>query len=148
MYQYKLYEASNVIMGYIQIESAYYQPNPKTPIPWTRVGSWQDPDFAAGGSDSGWGLQVTRSKNVLVYGAGFYSFFYNYNTTCSNAGAGDWCQNRIFEDDGNQNLAVYGINTVGTTNMVTRVVNGASVDVARFSDNLNGFIDTIVLYRS
>lgn len=34
----------------------------------------------AGNSADGWGLRVVNSQNILIYGAGLYSFFNNYNT--------------------------------------------------------------------
>jgi len=50
------------------------------------VASLNDPDIAAssrgiaGNSAEGWGLRVVNSQNILIYGAGLYSFFDNYNT--------------------------------------------------------------------
>ena len=36
-----------------------------------------------------WGLRIVDSTNILIYGAGLYSFFNNYSTACSNQGAGE-----------------------------------------------------------
>jgi glucan 1,3-beta-glucosidase len=79
---------------------------------------------------------------VLVYGVGLYSFFSNNNVTCSNQGNGEACQSRIFSVE-DSSVSVYNLNTVGTTNMIT--LNGA--DVAVYSDNLDGFVDSIALFR-
>jgi glucan 1,3-beta-glucosidase len=50
------------------------------------VPALNDPDFAAscagksGNYSTAWGLWVLNSHDVLVYGAGFYSFFSDYST--------------------------------------------------------------------
>jgi hypothetical protein len=49
------------------------------------VSSLNDPNFGtscagqAANCNDAWGLRVVSSQNVLVYGAGFYSFFNNYD---------------------------------------------------------------------
>jgi len=46
-----------------------------------------DPDFEtscagqAGNCGNAWGLRVINSQNILVYGAGLYSFFDDYSTS-------------------------------------------------------------------
>ena len=156
LYQYSFQSAANVFAGYIQTESAYYQPNPPAPAPFTPLASWHDPTFSSSRngatSNSGWGLYIGgQSKNVFVYGAGLYSFFNNYNVHCSDRGNGETCQSRIFLHEGTGTVSVYGLTTVGTTNMATRELQrGAALavqDVARYSDNLAGFTDSIALYR-
>ena len=74
----------------------YYQPNPNATIPFPPVASLNDPYIATSLADvafcnsagqeglpcngaDGWGLRVLNSDNILVYGAGLYSFFDNYN---------------------------------------------------------------------
>jgi glucan 1,3-beta-glucosidase len=61
----------------------YYQPNPQAPAPFTPQTSLNDPTFSncAGQTSNcydAWGLRIVNSENVLVYGAGHYSFFNNY----------------------------------------------------------------------
>lgn len=91
-----------------------------------------------------WGLRIYRSSNILVYGAGLYSFFDNYSTTCSNQGNGEQCQDRSFEVVSSSGINVYNLNTVGTHEMIT--VDGQNV--ASYADNLDGFVDTIALFRT
>lgn len=62
----------------------YYQPNPQAPAPFTAVSSLNDPTFSncagqAANCYDAWGLRIVNSKNVLIYGAGHYSFFNNYD---------------------------------------------------------------------
>jgi glucan 1,3-beta-glucosidase len=81
-----------------------------------------------------WGLRILSSSNILIYGAGLYSFFDNYSTTCSD---------NIFSLEGTlSNVNVYCLSTVGTTNMITK--NGASV--ALYSANVNTYPDTIARF--
>jgi len=54
------------------------------------------------------------------------------------------CQDRNFEVVGSRGVTVYNLNTVGTHYMIE--VDG--VDVAYYGDNLDGFVDTIALFRN
>jgi glucan 1,3-beta-glucosidase len=89
------------------------------------------------------GLRVYNSQHVTIYGAGLYSFFNNYSTTCSNGGGPENCQSEIFRVDGTTSaLVVYTLSTIGTINMIT--VNGQSQAV--YSSNVNVFPDTIAQF--
>jgi hypothetical protein len=81
LYQYQLANTANIYMGEIQTETPYYQPNPNTAIPFPAVPSLNDPPVE---SDA-LGLRILGSKNILIYGAGLYSFFSNYYVHCSDA---------------------------------------------------------------
>jgi hypothetical protein len=141
LYEYQLAGTKNIVLGQIQTETAYYQPNPDATIPFPAVAAYHDPAIATGAS--GWGVRVVNSTDVLVYGAGLYSFFDNNNVTCSNDGNPNKCQSRIFSVESSQ-VSLYNLNTVGVTNQIT--VDG--VDVAVYSDNADGFVQTIALFRS
>jgi len=171
-YQYQFVNAKNVFAGQvshktplrtkerraltivvqIQTETPYYQPNPSAPLPFPYVASLSDPQFPTATAADGnvtvpnadaWGLRIVDSSDILVYGAGLYSFFDNYSTTCSNQGNGEVCQNRIFEVVDGGAVTVYNLNTVGTHYQIE--VDGRNV--AYYADNLNGFIDTVALFR-
>lgn len=67
---------------------SYYQPNPDATVPFPPVADLNDPDFEKSCSDSsdpncavGWGVRVLDSSDVLIYGAGLYSFFDNWDTS-------------------------------------------------------------------
>jgi glucan 1,3-beta-glucosidase len=98
-------------------------------------------------------MTVQNSQNILVFGAflsdvcrsepsdilsgaGFYSFFNNYNTGCQNT---QNCQNQIVNVDSSSSIAFYSLTTVDTTWQFS--VNNAGV-IAR-SKNPNGFADTV-----
>ncbi|KAK4442884.1 pectate lyase superfamily protein-domain-containing protein [Podospora aff. communis PSN243] len=142
LYEYQLVNTKDVIMGQIQTESAYYQPNPDATIPFAALPEWYDPVFKTG--ESGWGLRVVDSDGILVYGAGLYSFFDNYNVSCAQIGvkAEDKCQKRIFSVEDSE-INVYNLNTVGTHMMITQ----DGKDLNEFSDFINGFVQTILVYR-
>jgi len=151
IYQYQFANTQNIFMGHIQTETAYYQALPNATIPYPPVAAYNDPTFpsstfaqnATVPNADGFGFRVLNSKDLLVYGAGLYSFFNNYSTACSNQGAGEICQSRIMDVE-NSSVFVYDYHTVGVYDMITR--NG--VDYARSTDNYAGFIDEIAVFRS
>ncbi len=167
LYQYQLLNASDVWMGQIQTESPYYQPNPPAPNPVTQLNmALGDPDFAADCRPDApnrplslqgdppcamaWGLRILGSKNVVVFGAGLYSFFNNYSTTCSTTKSGENCQARIFwvgqETQGADKMTVelYNLNTIGSVSMITQ----GAVDLATWDQNRATFASTLAVFRS
>lgn len=161
LYQYQLSSTKDIFMGQIQTETAYYQPDPPAVLPFATVAAYNDPSFPVGCFDltvfnftnntgytnecSGYGLRILDSQEILVYGAGLYSFFDNYNTSCSAAGDGEACQSSIFSIEGRcSGVEVYNLNTIGAQSMVDR--NGISL--ASYADNVNVFPDTIAVFRS
>jgi glucan 1,3-beta-glucosidase len=154
MYEYQLVNTQQIYMGQIQTESAYYQPNPPAPVPFPVVASLNDPTFPSGGSNmpganvpnlaSGWGVRIVSSKDILVYGAGLYSFFSNYNVHCSDQGNGEWCQTHILSIESSEGgVSMYNLNEVGVNQMIT--IDG--IDSASYSDNQNGFVNSVALFR-
>ena len=87
LYQYRLRKTGSIFMGQIQTETPYYQPNHSAPIPFPPDATYHDPVFK--GVSSTWDLRIVDSTDVLVYGAGLYSFFSNYNVSCSDVGNGE-----------------------------------------------------------
>ncbi len=65
---------------------------------------------------------------------------------CSVKGGPENCQDNIFSVEGSSsaNVNVYNLNTVGTTNMITK--NGATYAV--YSANNDGFVDTVAVWLS
>ncbi|KAI9151257.1 Glucan 1,3-beta-glucosidase [Paramyrothecium foliicola] len=159
LYQYLFHSTRDIYMGQIQTETPYYQPSPPAPIPFTPFPAYHDPDFALDCANSApnatapcemsWGLRIHNSQNVLIYGAGLYSFFNNYSTSCSDRGNGGRCQQRIFEITDKKcgapsaNINVYNLNIVGTRAMVTR----QGETIASFDDNNAGFTAGLAVYK-
>ncbi len=135
-------------MGFIQTETPYYQPIPDAlHSPYPANSTLNDPTFStctSSGNCDAWSLRILNSQNVFVYGAGLYSFFNDYSTTCSNGGGPENCQSQIFDVENSGDVYVYALSTIGSQSMV--VDNGASV--ASYADNVNVFPDTIALFRT
>jgi hypothetical protein len=138
LYEYAFINTKDIVLGQLQTETAYYQPLPAAPAPFPLDARYNDPEVEA----SGWGLYVKNSWSVKILGAGLYSFFNNYDVTCSNQGNTSKCQNQIFNVVDSE-VEIYNLNTVGTQSMVA--VNGQSI--AEWSDNRDGFVSTIALFQ-
>jgi len=155
LYQYEFVGASNIFMGQIQTETAYWQPNPNATVPFKNNPAQYDPVFPTTPftapdvpgvqipNADGWGFRAVNST-LFVYGAGFYSFFNNYSTTCSNQGGGEICQSRIMSVEGTSVVNLYDLHTVGTHEMI--YLNGK--DIAFYGDNLDDFTDNIAVFRT
>lgn len=188
LYQYQLLGTRDVWMGQIQSETPYFQPNPPASVPFAPDASIQDPDFKAqcagrGGEDEGeggvpcemaWGLRVIDSTDVVIFGAGLYSFFNDYSTDCAQPESGTECQERVFEilDAGEDRTAASGtagnategmrvreegckgtqgcvdgleVYNLNTVGVVGMVTRGGE-DIAFARDNTAGFVDTVAVY--
>lgn len=133
LYQYSLVGAKNHYMGLIQTETPYYQPSPSAPSPFSVNSAYSDPNSS---QKAAWGLWVQSSSNILVYGAGLYSFFDNYSQDCL---PGLTCQNQMANIDSSSSIAIYALSTVGVTYQLS--VNQAGIIPA--NSNANGFQQTV-----
>lgn len=78
----------------------------------------------------------------MLYGAGLYSFFRNYDVSCSSpdaAGGNRNCQQHVLSIEGTSTVQAFALSEVGVQYMVT--VDGQ--DKALWSDNLSVYPDTI-----
>ncbi|KAI1493392.1 pectate lyase superfamily protein-domain-containing protein [Biscogniauxia mediterranea] len=151
LYNYQFANTKNVFASMFQTETPYYQPTPNAIEPFPVVEALNDPDFTAscsgveGNCANSWGLRIIDSTDFFIYGAGHYSFFDNYSTTCSTVEAGENCQSRIVSIEGStSNVNIYALNTIGSLSMLDK--DGQSV--ASWSDNVNVFPANIILYRT
>lgn len=135
MYQYNLVGAKNHFMGLIQTESPYFQPSPGAPGPFVTNAQWKDPSFPTGLAHS-WGLNVAASTDIIVFGAGLYSFFQNYNQNCLKTFN---CQPQILNIDSASSVSIFSLSTVATTFQVS--VNGQGI--VNQSLNRNGLASTV-----
>lgn len=143
LYQYQISNARNVYMSAIQSETPYYQANPSAITPFAPQTSIADPQFSdcrSGRCPKAWGLRIIQSQDVLVYGAGLYSFFENYDQTCLQT---ESCQDNIVEVGEGSRVSLYGLSTKASTNMVT--TKGGTVPQA---DNRDNFCSTLALFVS
>lgn len=134
--QYSLVGAKNHYMGLIQTETPYYQPSPAAPAPFSYNAAFKDPQTS---EKSAWGLWVQNSSNILVFGAGLYSFFSNYAQDCLNTLN---CQNQMANIDTASTISIYGLSTVGTTYQLSIGQTG----VIKAASNPNGFQQTVTAW--
>ncbi|KAK7191233.1 hypothetical protein DPSP01_008305 [Paraphaeosphaeria sporulosa] len=145
LYQYQFANAKDVFAGFIQSETPYYMPTPDAKgQPYPVNSALNDPDYniicPSGQRCDALGLRVLNSSNVLLYGAGFYSFFISNNNSCSkDTNSVRDCQNRIVSIEGSSTVRAYSLNEVGALQMLT--VDG--VDKADWTPNLSGYANTI-----
>ena len=144
MVNYNLAGASDHYLAIPQTESPYFQPTPLPPGPlYTSLPQWKDPLFD-GNQTAAWGMHITDSQNILVYGAGIYSFFINYNASVCIRPDQINCQSDIVSVDTKSSVSIYSLATVGTVNQVTL----GNKPVARAVDNRNGFAQTVTVWTS
>ena len=144
LYNYQISNAKNVYMSIIQSETPYQQSNPTAlsggfpPLP-----TWSDPDFADCTTDSckkSWGLRIVSSEDILVYGAGLYSFFDNYKQECLHSHD---CQENMVSVECSEKITLWGLSTVASTNMVT--LDGKAVVLEK--DNRDTYAATVALFE-
>ncbi|KAF3933080.1 hypothetical protein ABW20_dc0108991 [Dactylellina cionopaga] len=146
MYQYQLTNTKNVFLGMIQTETPYYQSNPNVYLPYEVNPAFEDPVYDCPDKSPGstcaksLGLRVKDSNDVLIYGAGLYSFFENYAQECLKTQS---CQDDMVSIEGaTKNFFMYNLNTVGVSNLVK--VDGKKL--VPQPDNQNGFASTIAMF--
>ncbi|SMY20093.1 unnamed protein product [Zymoseptoria tritici ST99CH_1A5] len=129
LYAYQFVDASNVFAALMQVETPYWQPLPRAPLPWTPDAAWNDPDFAGCQASNisqcnmQWALRIIgkNTHTLPFYGQGFWLFFNGPNYgSCT--GPGGTCQINIvdLEDVGrNAGVELYNLNTKGVQNLIT-----------------------------
>ncbi|PPQ78469.1 hypothetical protein CVT25_011864 [Psilocybe cyanescens] len=136
IYQYNIVNAANHYMGLIQTESPYYQPAPVSPSPFSINAAMKDPTPFSG-NPSAWALSIKNSHNILVFGAGLYSFFINFSQSCLTARN---CQTQLANiDTASTGINIYSLSTVASTYQVS--ISG--VGIVNQSGNVNGFASTV-----
>ena len=106
-------------MGLMQTETPYFQPDPNALSPYT-IGEFpSDPTFddcADAYCNEAWALRILNSTNILIYGAGFYSFFSDFSLTCNPL---ESCQQRVVQTSFTEGLWMYNLATKGVVEMVS-----------------------------
>ena len=101
-------------------ESPYFQPDPDatqvyTPGNYTADPTFEDCETGSNCADS-WALRVIESSNILIYTAGFYSWFNNYDESCI---SDETCQLSIIDTSYTQGLWLYNLFTNGSEELVS-----------------------------
>jgi glucan 1,3-beta-glucosidase len=144
LYDYQFSHASNIFMGAIQHETAYFQANPNALTPFTPNTAYTDPTFAAcvnNNCPKTWGLRIINCTNIFQYGAGLYSFFENWSTT--NCLAAENCQQHMVDIQNSSDVYLWALGTVGTSYLISY----QGTDLVPYSVNKANFADTIVLFE-
>ncbi len=143
LYNYHIANAKNVYMALIQTETPYMQANPNALSPFEPKSEWSDPTFEHCTTEAcrkSTGLRIVNSSDVLVYGAGLYSFFDNYQQECL---ATESCQQDMVALKNSTNVSLYGLSTKGSTNMVIIKNHGTVPEM----DNRSTFCSTVAHFQ-
>jgi hypothetical protein len=144
LYNYAFNGAQNVYTNILQTETAYMQGNPDARTPYTSNPTYADPSWASCTTSTcarTWGIRVVNSSNTLIYGAGMYSFFNNYDgNTCVNANN---CQDNMI-DIQSSSVKLFGISTKASISMIN--LNGQQAVFDR--DNRDTFCGTIASFET
>lgn len=145
LYNYEVANAKDVYMGIIQSETPYMQANPDALNGgFAPSATYFDPDFSScntAACKKAWGLRVFASSDILIYGAGLYSFFDNYAQSCL---ATESCQENMVSVECSSDVVLWGLSTKASTNMVT--VDGTGV--VPQSENRDNFCSTIAVFEA
>jgi glucan 1,3-beta-glucosidase len=130
LYNWQLSGAENIYLGQIQSETPYFQAGQLDASQPYGIGYFaQDPSFefctilesgtkpAIDTCRTSWALRVINSSQVFLYGGGFYSFYNNYENTCSKTGK--TCQDRLVDISFSEEIWLYSIYTVGAKEVIS-----------------------------
>ncbi|KAK4216626.1 pectate lyase superfamily protein-domain-containing protein [Rhypophila decipiens] len=142
LYQYNFHHASNNFIAHMQTESPYFQPTPDALGVWQPGAYESDPLFEDCDPSSptctlSWALMVRHSTDMLVYGAGLYSWFRSYTQDCL---IPEDCQQRLIQTDYSQGLWFFSIYTKGALEVASPL---GGIPAVRQSENRNGFLTAV-----
>ncbi|RHZ61554.1 hypothetical protein CDV55_100232, partial [Aspergillus turcosus] len=146
MYQYQLSNASNIVLGHMQTETPYYQPNPNALDPYEAgaAGFPSDSPFDHCADDlctGAWALRILDSSDIFIYAAGFYSFFQDNQLGCTAEGN---CQLALIETNFASSLSIYNIFTNGNIEIV--MPRGGLPPLLFNSSTRNGYTSEIAAW--
>ncbi|KAF8516954.1 exo-beta-1,3-glucanase [Hysterangium stoloniferum] len=139
IYQYNFAGAANHYIGLMQTETPYFQPTPASPVPFKVESRWHDP--LAYQQPAAWAVAIKSSTNILIYGAGLYSFFKNNDAVCAQSSS---CQDQIFTIDSTSTVHILSLSTVGIVYQLS--IDGQALIAS--SLNGNGLGSTITSWES
>lgn len=119
------------------------QNNPNSLTPFAPTTTYSDPDFSncfLPTCYKTFGLRFFNSTYILVYGAGLYSFFNNYDSGCLLTLN---CQQNIVSLEQSEGIYVYALSTEASENMVEVDM----VELVPQAANKNGFCQTVALFE-
>lgn len=147
MYQYQLNHAANIFFGHMQTETPYYQPNPTADGPYLPGKFRSDPTFlkCEGGDKlckTSWALRILNSRQIVIFGGGFYSFFKDNELGCTEK---EDCQKSMIETSFSDKLWIYNIFTKGNQEIFTPA--GNHFKPLKFDDTVrNGYTSEVAAW--
>ncbi|OJA12371.1 hypothetical protein AZE42_04340 [Rhizopogon vesiculosus] len=137
-HNYNIVNAQDHYIGFAQTETPYYQPVPDAPAPFSTDATYYDPTFSSS-INMAWGMYIQSSSDIIIFGAGFYSFFQDYTQDCLTTNT---CQVQVFNIDTESSVTAYSVSTVGVTYQLSVSQNGVILS----SQNPNGFQETFTVW--
>jgi len=119
------------------------QTNPRADVAFQANPTYHDPTFQYCFQDvcyKTYGLRVFNSTYIFVYGAGLYSFFQNYDSTCLLTTT---CQEVPASFEESEAIYLFGLYTIGCQSMVQ--VDG--MDLAPDGQNINTFGESVAVFE-
>ena len=153
-YAYQLVDAQNVFAALQQVETPYWQPDPRAPAPWTPDAAWRDPTFdCAGQGDEcymSWHMRImgSQTNTIALYGQAFWVFFFAKSPDCQ--GPDGTCQTNSvlfqgLDDASGHDVAVYNLNTRGVYDLVRLETSSGPVASAQ-ADNWGSWGGLVAAY--
>lgn len=130
LYAYQFHNARNVFASLMQVETPYWQPLPRAPLPWTPNATWNDPDFSGCQASNisqcymSWALRILgeETSTLPLYGQGIWAFFNGPNYGAC-MGPNGTCQINAVEFDDQvpegRGVELYNLNTKSVQNLIT-----------------------------
>jgi len=119
------------------------QTNPRANVAFAANPTYSDPTFQYCFQDicyKTWGLRVYSSTYIFIYGAGLYSFFQNYDSTCLLT---ESCQENAVSLEESEAIYIFGLYTIGMENLVQ--VDGT--DLIPDGENINTFGQSVAIFE-
>jgi glucan 1,3-beta-glucosidase len=144
-YNFQFKDAGAFFGGFMQTETPYMQPLPLAPKPFDFNSDYDDPTFTvckesnpAVPCQDAWGMRIWNSKDMLVYSTGMYSFFNNYEQTCTPE---QNCQENMIHIQNSQ-VSMLAVSTKAAVNMIV----DDNVGLVKDADHRSNFCATIAYY--
>jgi glucan 1,3-beta-glucosidase len=144
-YNFQFKDAGAFFGGFMQTETPYMQPLPLAPKPFDFNSDYDDPTFTvckesnpAVPCQDAWGMRIWNSHDMLVYSTGMYSFFNNYEQTCTPE---QNCQENMIHIQNSQ-VSMLAVSTKAAVNMIV----DDDVGVVNDADHRSNFCATIAYY--
>ncbi|PSN61819.1 pectin lyase-like protein [Corynespora cassiicola Philippines] len=124
LYNYNFHKAKNIYVALLQTETPYYQPGIPASAVFTPGRFPGDPDFSECKGrfhcESAWALRIAESSDIVIHGAGMYTFFDSYfECSAGNSKSHGICVERVFGIENSTRIKVFNVYTVGSKETIS-----------------------------